>query len=163
MSRYFLYAHLQLPAFFSQDLNSRCIVCRLISKPEMVLFCIATLVTMVACSRTWVDDPGNYKRAFGFAKPPEVEVIHSYYKEHYPGQFQYFFAMKTSPAFQASLLSQRGTTKKNGPLGREGCGEPPDWFVPNPSDQYELWISPSRTSVRMFRDIRTGIFYVCAG
>jgi hypothetical protein len=45
---------------------------------------VVTLIPAVECgyfrSGTWVDDPKNYARAWGYSKPDEIDLVHSWYR-----------------------------------------------------------------------------------
>lgn len=135
-----------------------------------VLLSAATLITAFACSSgTWNDDSGNFKRVFGFTKPNDVQVIHSYYwkSPHWTTEYRYFVAMKAAQKFTSALTSAE--LMKSVPpsdVDVTGCGsERPSWFLPKSLTDYEMWVpksaEPSHFTYRVFRDKADGTLFVC--
>jgi len=71
------------------------------------LLSVALLGILASCGGTWVEDGGNFKRVFGFSKPPEVTVLHSYYwkSPHWSVEYSYFIVLQASPKFVAGVTS----------------------------------------------------------
>jgi len=63
------------------------------------LICAMSLL-QVRCgyfgSGRWEDDPGHWRRAWGYSKPPDVVIIHSWYwrSAHWTREEAYFFQFK---------------------------------------------------------------------
>lgn len=109
----------------------------------LILLCVA------GCGGTWVDDPGNFKRVFGFNLPDDVRVLHSYYwrSPHWTTEYSYFIAVQPSSKFVSGLTANQFMTVVNpdhkllkscGPrppvVSAQACGilrgmasEDPDW------------------------------------
>jgi hypothetical protein len=123
------------------------------------------LWTSLNCGGKWVDDDRNFDRVFGFGKPPDVEVLHSYYwkSAHWSNEYRYFIALKASPKFTGGITSAavvasaaRWTEALN------SCGgERPPWFLPKSPKNYEFWLPKSRGGYRIFRDKSEGTLYLC--
>ena len=130
---------------------------------------------MSGCVFTRVDAPGNFERIFGFDKPPDVQVVHSYYHKSpdwiHPSDFRWYIALHGT-GNSSSDPTMWGTVKAATPTDadRKQCGpEPPDWFVPKPVSHYEMWIPiddgpfKDHGGAREFRDKDDGTLYYCAG
>jgi len=94
----------------------------------------------LSCGGTWVDDGGNFKRVFGFSKPPEVKVLHSYYwkSPHWSVEYRYFISLQASPKFVDGLTSSElMTVVVPDSAVLDICGdERPKWFLPKPLANY---------------------------
>lgn len=134
-----------------------------------VLLGVAALLLTTGCSTTWVDDDGNFKRMFGFDKPPDVIVLHSYYWQapRWSGtsEVRYFIVMRGTDKFAHDMVAhESGNVMVADPNARNGCGNtPPSWFVPKRPDRYELWVLKESAGVRVFRDKDDNTIHVCAG
>jgi hypothetical protein len=92
------------------------------------------LSVLVSCGGTWVDDDGNFSRVFGFSKPHDVDVLHSYYwkSPHWTVEYRYFISLKASPKFATRLTSGELMI----PVAPDGtvlnsCGDRrQQWFLP---------------------------------
>lgn len=96
---------------------------------------------------TWLDDSGNWKRAFGKAPPVDLTVVHSYYWEsdHFTTEFIYFFEVKAPAAWRNTFLAERGVgpvSPTNARGFEVGYDETPAWFVPPPVTDYDVWDRP---------------------
>ena len=125
---------------------------------------ILILVCVAGCGGTWVDDPGNFRRVFGFNQPDEVTVLHSYYwkSPHWTTEYSYFIAMQPSSKFLAGLTSNElMVPAKPEPKLLESCGTRPTWFLPKPLASYEVWLPKIQMGYRAFRDRTDGTLFVC--
>jgi len=123
------------------------------------------LLVLLSCGGTWVDDDGNFKRVFGFSKPPDVDVLHSYYwkSPHWSVEYRYFIALKVSAKFAAGLTSAELMI----PVAPDGtvlgsCGDKrPPWFLPKALTNYDVWIPKAATGYRVFRDKADTTLFLC--
>jgi len=131
---------------------------------QLLLLALLLLV-LPSCGGTWVDDDGNFKRVFGFSKPPDVNVLHSYYwkSAHWSAEYRYFILLKASPKFSAGLTSSElmipvvpGATVSN--LCEQ---ERPQWFLPKSLADYEMWAPRAATGYHVFRDKVDGTLFLC--
>ena len=125
---------------------------------------MALLVSAAGCGGTWVDDPGNFKRVFGFPEPDGVRMLHSYYwkSPHWSTEYSYFIAVQASSKFVAGLTSNELMTGvKPDPKMLETCGTRPPWFLPKPLASYEAWLPKTQMGYRVFRDRSDGTLFVC--
>ena len=123
-------------------------------------------LVLTGCGGTWVDDRHNFDRVFGFNKPADVQVIHSYYwkSPHWSTEYKYFIALKPSPKFVEELTSpelmRKATSEETGIP--DTCGDnAPQWFLPKVPTEYEMWVSRSGLTYRVFRDKMDGTLFVC--
>jgi hypothetical protein len=120
---------------------------------------------LASCGGTWVDDDGNFKRVFGFSKPQDVKVVHSYYwkSPHWSVEYRYFLALRASSKFTAGLTSSELVTAV--PSDRtvlDGCwAERPQWFLPKSLGNYEVWVPKAAAGYRVFRDRADGALFIC--
>jgi len=132
------------------------------------LFAVAALSVFftVGCTKTWVEDAGNYKRVFGYEKPASVQVVHSYYREQtnlFGSTYKYHFIEFRDEKFDPTKLH---SVKLEVPDARSryGCDQnPPSWFLSKSPEHYEMWVSTIWSGVRVFRDKDDGVIYSCAG
>jgi hypothetical protein len=126
---------------------------------------LALLLVLPSCGGTWSDDPGNFSRVFGFSKPQDVEVLHSYYwkSPHWTVEYSYFISLRPSPKFVTGLTSPELMTSV--PPDAEvlsSCGDkPPQWFLPKSLINYEVWIPKAASGYRVFRDKADGTLFLC--
>jgi hypothetical protein len=99
---------------------------------------------------TWEDDSNNWFRAFNEAQPANVTVIHSKYwkSNHFTDEYIYFFEVTASPEWRKEYLNKRNFTliaPSNAWSFRSsvGCDLTPDWFAPDPVEQYDVWDLPA--------------------
>lgn len=134
-------------------------------KSWRLLSSVALLCILAACGGTWVDDGGNFKRVFGFGKPPEVKVLHSYYwkSPHWSVEYRYFIALQASSKFVAGLTSSElMTAVASDRAVLDGCGvERPKWFLPKPLGNYDVWVPKEAAGYRVFRDRADGALFLC--
>jgi len=97
---------------------------------------------------TWEDDPQNWHLAFGEDPPDSVSVVHSKYwgSDHFTHEYIFFFEVKAAPEWQESFLHKRGlelVAPSNAWGFQRSCTDlTPDWFAPDPVEQYEVWDRP---------------------
>jgi hypothetical protein len=139
-----------------------------------VILAILGLFFMAGCRFTRVDDPGNFERIFLFEKPPEVQVVHSYYHKNPdwlpPTDPRYYIELR-GMGNSSSDPTKWGTLKAATPTDadRKQCGqEPPDWFVPKAVSHYQMWIPikerpEDNIGLREFRDKDDGTLFYCLG
>jgi hypothetical protein len=125
----------------------------------------ALLCVLASCSGTWVDDDGNFKRVFGFSKPGDMTVIHSYYwkSPHWSAEYQYFIALQASSKFVDGLTSSElMITVASDRTVLDACrAERPQWFLPKSLGNYEVWVPKPAMHYRVFRDRTEGALFVC--
>ncbi len=128
---------------------------------------IFTLILPLAgCGGTWDDDRGNFKRVFGFDRPADVQVLHSFYwkSPHWTTEYRYFIALHAPATFIRNLtdplLMQPGTLTGD---AATACGSnPPSWFLPPPMTRYRMWVShKEEDTYRVFLDPSTNTVYAC--
>jgi hypothetical protein len=142
---------------------------------RFVTRCTAVLAmasVLTACgylkSGRWEDDPGNWSRAFGGAKPANVDVVHSYCwrSPHFTYEGGYFFALRDRGGFRAELFSRNKLTVVA--PGQESAsrvalfGNVPKWFAPKAADRYEVWrfAEEPRGNFVIFIDTDDGMLYL---
>lgn len=119
---------------------------------------------MQGCGGTWVDDDQNFNRVFGFAKPQDVIVLHSFYwkSSHWSTEYRYFIALRAPSQFAEGLTRvSLATPRTPDETTVNSCGDKPQWFVPGPLTNYESWIPKNNDRYRMFRDKADGTLFVC--
>lgn len=119
-----------------------------------LLYWTSGLGTMIGLQRqskldagTWKDDPGNWRRAFGEDPTQDVSVVHSYYwgSDHFTHECIYFFEVKAEPAWREAFIRTRNcvpVASSNACCFDVHYEGTPDWFVPKPVQQYEVWDRP---------------------
>jgi hypothetical protein len=134
-------------------------------KSWRLLSSVALLCILSSCGGTWVDDGGNFKRVFGFSKPPEVKVLHSYYwkSPHWSVEYRYFISLQASAKFVDGLTSSELMTvvvPDSAVLDICG-GERPKWFLPKSLGNYDVWVPRAAAGYRVFRDRADGALFLC--
>jgi hypothetical protein len=129
---------------------------------------IVTAVLLIGgCGGKWIDDDSNFKRIFGFDKPGDVQVQHSYYwkSPHWTTEYQYYIAMRASDKFVKALTApELMTLTASDQSVLDACdGDRPQWFVSKPLNQYEMWTPKNSDHYRVFRDRNDGTLYACDG
>lgn len=117
------------------------------------------------CGGTWVDDQDNFKRIFGFDKPFDVEVRHSYYwkSPHWSTEYRYYIALRGSIKFASGLTTPQVMIPAVPDTSALAvCGsDPPRWFLSKPLSHYAMWTPKNSGKYRVFRDEDDGTLYVC--
>lgn len=128
------------------------------------------LVGAVGCSKTWVDDEGNFERLSGFKMGPSVQVVHSYYREDKTwlgSTYKTFFFQLRLPESKPNDEKRREKFYINeipDARSRYGCDpNPPSWFVSKAPEHYEMWVMKDAASFREFHDKDDGMTFVCGG
>lgn len=123
------------------------------------------LLLLPSCGGTWIDDDGNFSRVFGFSKPQDVQVLHSYYwkSPHWTVEYSYFISLEASPKFVTGLTSpELMTSVPPDAKVLNSCGDkPPHWFLPKSPTDYEVWIPKAAAGYRVFRDKADGTLFLC--
>jgi hypothetical protein len=72
-----------------------------------LLATFATSCGYVMCG-TWEDDPKNWKRAFDFAKPDEIVVVHSKYwrSAHWSYECSWYFEIDPTPPVREKMFTE---------------------------------------------------------
>jgi hypothetical protein len=116
-------------------------------------------------SGTWEDDPKNWKRAWGYSKPDEVVMPHSWYwrSAHWSREEAYFFEFRWHEELfdqfvTANDIRRLESTREASP---GYCFEKPSWFVPKDISAYEIWRSSS-ANAWLFRDANTKEVFIYA-
>ncbi len=130
-----------------------------------LLSIVLLLLVLPSCGGTWVDDDGNFSRVFGFSKPQDVHVLHSYYwkSAHWSVEYSYFIALKASPKFVTGLTSAGlMTAAASDDTVLNSCGHKrPQWFLPKSLTNYEVWVPKAAAGYRVFRDKAEGTLFLC--
>jgi hypothetical protein len=131
---------------------------------RVLLLVALTLLILTGCGGTWVDDDQNFKRVFGFEKPQNVIVLHSYYwkSSHWSAEYRYFIALRVPAQFVDGLTHARLMTLRTPDETMvNSCGDKPPWFLPGSLTNYEAWTPRSADRYRVFRDKADGTLFVC--
>lgn len=125
----------------------------------------------------WEDDPGNWGRAWGYAKPDDVTMVHSWYwrSPHWTREEAYFFQFRWHQELFDELVARNGMVRSKFGSGdpikdASYCRDKPSWFAPKSGSSYDLWHCPSTTgtpawvppSCLLFRDNETNELFVYA-
>ena len=133
-----------------------------------VLVAFIFVVGVCGChkSGTWVDDSGNWKRAFGRPPPKELEVVHSIYwrTPHFTREDGWTFHVKSPPSFYKEWLAaykvKHPDTEELQKLDQLKKDKP-SWFLPKPMADYEIWvIDDPYSNFGLFIDRSTGEWFV---
>ena len=133
--------------------------------PWQLLLLVVLLLASLSCGGTWVDDKGTFNRVFGFSKPQDVDVLHSYYwkSPHWSTEYRYFIALKAPPKFTSGVTSaalMASVAPDRNVLN--SCGDkPPQWFLPKSLTNYEAWVPRAAVGYRVFRDKSDGTLFLC--
>jgi hypothetical protein len=139
--------------------------------PNLILLCLAAAV-FCGCheSGKWEDDARNWKRAMGYAKPKDIEVVHSLYwrSPHFTREDGWTFQIKAPASFSKEWLAhykvKHPDADKLATL-EQLKRERPTWFLPKPIAEYEIWVLADdqpepRGNFWMFIDRSTEEFFV---
>ena len=106
-------------------------------------------IHLVGCgyfsSGKWEDDPNNWKRAWGYSKPSEIVMIHSWYcrSPHWTREEVYFFQFKWHKELFQQLVDRNDMhlCTDSGKNIQEStfCVDKPVWFIPKPESAYDIW------------------------
>lgn len=135
------------------------------SRQFLLFFCALTVLLLSACGGTWIDDERNFERVFGFEKPQDVQVLHSYYwkSSHWSTEYRYYISLRTSSEFTKRLTAAELMNQSVADLSvSDTCGgNRPSWFVPKSLDKYDMWVPKESFGYRVFQDKDDGTLYVC--
>ena len=115
-----------------------------------------------------MDDSKNWKRAFHDSKPPKgVTIVHSLYRceSYVPREEDWVFELKLTPEVRKMILDKHGFKHPESDdawMIEALKKEQPDWFLPKPMENYEVWIwaIDSCTFEGAFEDKQSGNFFV---
>jgi hypothetical protein len=132
----------------------------------------AVFIAAAACgyfqSGTWVDDPKNYARAWGYSKPAEIDLVHSWYwrSPHFTREEAYFFQFRWHDELfkQAVARNQMQLVEASSGEAAEPhfCFDRPPWFAAQGREAYEAWRCTGGNDCWLFRDRRTRDLYIYA-
>lgn len=134
----------------------------------IALVACSLLVGLCGCHRSGkqVDDPSNWKRAFGQSPPKEIEIVHSIYwrTPHFTREDGWTFQNKSSPEFYKKWLAAYkvkhpdATELQQLELLKQ---DKPGWFLPKSMTEYEVWVIDEHDSnFGLFIDRTTGEWFV---
>jgi len=135
------------------------------------LAAVAAAVLAVGCGRggTWTDDPANFERAWGVAKPAEVDLVRSWYwrSPHWTREEAYFFHLRAADGFAEEFSEANGLVAGETMTGSAISGlswsfDRPEWFAPRADATYESWDDAQGGDRRVFRNADTGDVFVYA-
>lgn len=134
----------------------------------VVLAVLGTAPSGCHRSGQWADDPGNYKRAWGSAAPPQVTVVHSFYwrSPHFTREEVYYFEFAANKEIQVGFVTSNALTPFDPSSPAEApntyCLTRPRWFAPKGASAYEGWRSGPGGRALLLRDRETGALFVYA-
>jgi len=135
---------------------------------NLLLFCISVAVCC-GCheSGKWEDDARNWKRAMGYPKPKEIEIVHSVYwrSPHFTREDGWTFQIKGPASFYKEWLAHYKVIhpeQNRLAMFEQIKNERPAWFAPKPTSQYDIWVldDPNNHGFWMLIDRETGEFFV---
>jgi len=126
----------------------------------------------VSCHRsgTWVDDPANFRRAFGYPPPDGVVLTRSWYwrSPHFFREESLLFSIAAPRPFIDAILSANamepfdfsGLRQLSTPCVLDDW---PAWFAPGPAETYQSWRCPGSRQCLALVDLDRGelFLYVC--
>jgi len=135
----------------------------------LLVICAAVGACGYFRSGTWTDDPDNFARAWGYSKPNDVTMIHSWYwrSAHFTREESYFFQFRWHEELFTQLVEANRLQAVNPVRGakteRQFCFQRPAWFAPDPDDAYEIWRCGDGVNCWLFRARRSNdlYFYAC--
>jgi hypothetical protein len=120
-------------------------------------------------SGTWEDDQKNFKRAWGYSKPSEIEMVHSWYwrSAHFTREEAYFFQFQWHEQLFQELVSKNAMkhVEYNGSsdvIAPQFCFDKPQWFIPKPIQAYQTWTCEPDADCWLFRDVDTNEIFLYA-
>ena len=85
-------------------------------------------------SGKWEDDPANWTRAWGYSKPDDIVMVHSWYRRspHWTREEAYFFQFEHHEELFKQLVTNNKMSRRESAKGPEieYCFDRPDWFAP---------------------------------
>jgi hypothetical protein len=117
-------------------------------------------------SGTWEDDPDTWERVYGYEKPNEIQVVHSWYwrSPHFTMEYELYMETTLNKDIIHSFLSKGDMVQRPGYVN-ESVGDlvdydtRPAWFGPKTLDKYEVWVSNNPEEFKFFIDRDTGHLY----
>lgn len=138
------------------------------SRATVQIISVALLLLSVGCgyfvSGTWEDDPKNYKRAWGYSKPQEIDLVHSWYwrAPHWTREEAYFFEFRWNKDLFEQFRSYNNLRPVT-PNNIEGfCFPKPPWFAPKSPASYDAWSCESSHDCLMLRATATQELFIYA-
>jgi hypothetical protein len=124
------------------------------------------LISATGCheSGVWSDDKKNWKRIFRVDKPPNVEVLNSWFSRspHWSYEYEYFIHIKRNDSFSNHLfglnkMKRLESSEEISDAARFSQNKP-EWFAPKLPGMYEIWIyeSPPRGEFKVLVDKESG-------
>lgn len=116
----------------------------------------------VGCGGTWENDPNNWQRIFRDEKPPDIQVVNSFFwqSSHWSYEFSYHIHIAPNARFEADLKETWHLVPGTQPGPRRWIDDPesniwsgevndwsrcmrgPEWFAPGSTESYEIWVEP---------------------
>ena len=137
-----------------------------ITTSTLLFFLLLTAACGYFSSGTWEDDPKNWKRAWGYAKPAEVVMPHSWYwrSPHWSLEEAYFFQFHWHEELFTQVIEMNGMRLvEQTESDPRYCRDKPGWFAPPSAAGYEIWWCTPPVDCRLFRERETKelFFYAC--
>lgn len=117
-------------------------------------------------SGTWEDDDDNWERAYGYEKPDDIDVVHSWYwrSPHFTVEYELYMETTLNKNILQSFLSKGDLVQRPGDASESikdlvGYDTRPDWFVPKTLDKYETWVGRVPVEFELFIDRETAHLY----
>jgi hypothetical protein len=115
---------------------------------------------------TWEDDPDNWERAYGYDKPDDINVVHSWYwrSPHFTMEYELYMETTLNKDILHSFLSKGDLVERESAADERveemmNYNSQPAWFVPKALDKYEVWVGSKPTAFELFIDRETGHLY----
>jgi len=125
--------------------------------------------TAISCheSGTWENDQKNWRRIFRALKPPDVEVVHSWFwrSPHFTYECEYYVQIRKNPKFQDHLISMNNMHELTTEQLRwvtDWSQHRPNWFAPNALIDYRVLVYPdvARGQFTLLIDRQTGDLFL---
>ena len=127
----------------------------------------SALLVVAACheSGTWVDDPRNFKRAWGVDAPSSVQVVHSRYwrSAHFTREEIYYFQLRAPSSYAGAFATENKLKPLSAiDVGRFSFIQPrPAWFAPKQPSEYQIWGTGSQApACFVLLDRKTGDIFI---
>ena len=115
---------------------------------------------------TWENDDDNWERAYGYEKPDEIDIVHSWYwrSPHFTMEYELYMETTLNKDILHSLLSRGNLVEREGAADEHieemvDYDTRPTWFVPKTLDKYEIWVGSNPVEFELFIDRQTGHLY----
>jgi hypothetical protein len=116
-------------------------------------------------SGTWEEDPNNWKRAWGYSKPSDIEMIHSWYwrSPHFTREESYFFQFRWHEKLFQTFMEMKNLRRVHGKESwPQYCFDKPQWFTPGLPQAYEMWTCEPPANCWLFRNRETKEMFIYA-